>query len=270
FDSRLWMEDFLAPFFGDHAEIENHGSFRSLEAELAVHGFHRFDGGKRNLQAKLAAEEDLARFEQGLSFGFLLARTDRAFHFVSHGGSPPVLPSCSGSLTLRRCVWPADDAHDSKLIRSVATTVTNPVDWKLIWAQRGFRYFFLAMFVSLFGSGMNFTGVSWYIISSTHSTVKVSLQVIVVTLPGLLVPFLGGVLIDRLDRRYLGIMLDLARGVAVLFTAYIAWHSHLQLWHLYAMTLITGMGSAMYWATVNALVQEVIPKSQFTGANAAV
>jgi len=44
----------------------------------------------------------------------------------------------------------------------------------------------------------------------------------------------------------------------------------LHLWHLYAMTLITGMGSAMYWATVNALVQEVIPPSQFTGANAAV
>src|SRR5438445_12714613 len=36
------------------------------------------------------------------------------------------------------------------------------------------------------------------------------------------------------------------------------------------MTLITGTGSAMYWATVNALVQEVIPASQFTGANAAV
>ncbi|MCU1241471.1 MAG: hypothetical protein JWO71_2197 [Candidatus Acidoferrum typicum] len=147
---------------------------------------------------------------------------------------------------------------------------TARVDWTLIWAQRGFRYFFLAMFVSLFGSGMNFTGVSWYIISSTHSTVKVSLQVIVVTLPGLLVPFLGGVLIDRLDRRYLGVLLDLARGVAVLATAFIAWHGHLQLWHLYAMTLLTGTGSAMYWATVNALVQEVIPPSQFTGANAAV
>jgi len=56
----------------------------------------------------------------------------------------------------------------------------------------------------------------------------------------------------------------------VLATAYIAWRGHLQLWHLYAMTLITGTGSAMYWATVNALVQEVIPPSQFTGANAAV
>ncbi len=128
----------------------------------------------------------------------------------------------------------------------MASPATTRVDWKLIWAQRGFRYFFLAMFVSLFGSG------------------------IVVTLPGLLVPFLGGVLIDRLDRRYLGVLLDFVRGVAVLAAAYIAWRGHLELWHLYAMTLITGTGSAMYWATVNALVQEVIPPSQFTGANAAV
>jgi DHA3 family macrolide efflux protein-like MFS transporter len=152
----------------------------------------------------------------------------------------------------------------------MATVTTTRVDWNLIWAQRGFRFFSVAMFVSLFGSGLNFTAVSWYILSATHSTVKVSLQVIVVTLPGLLVPFLGGVLIDRLDRRYLGVLLDLARGVAVLATAYIAGHGHLQLWHLYAMTLITGTGSAMYWATVNALVQEVIPPSQFTGANAGV
>ena len=152
----------------------------------------------------------------------------------------------------------------------MATVATTPVDWKLIWAQRGFRYFFVAMFVSLFGSGMNFVGVSWFIMAATHSTVKVSLQVIVVTLPGLLVPFLGGVLIDRFDRRYLGVVLDVIRGFFVLATAYIAWSGHVQLWHLYAMTLITGTGSAMYWATVNALVQEVIPPSQFTGANAAV
>src|SRR5690242_19300525 len=152
----------------------------------------------------------------------------------------------------------------------MSTAAPMRTDWSVIWAQRGFRYFFVAMFVSLFGSGMNFAGVSWYILTATHSTLAVSLQVIVITLPGLLVPFLGGVLIDRYDRRYLGVLLDFARGIAVLATSYIAWHGHLQLWHLFAMTLITGTGSAMYWATVNALVQEVIPQSQFTGANAAV
>ncbi len=98
----------------------------------------------------------------------------------------------------------------------MATVEQHRVDWKLLWEQRAFRYFFTAMFVSLFGSGMNFIGVSWYIMSATHSTVAVSWQVIVVTLPGLVVPFLGGVLIDRFDRRYLGALLDLARGFAVL------------------------------------------------------
>jgi MFS family permease len=126
------------------------------------------------------------------------------------------------------------------------------------------------MFISLFGSGMNFAGVSWHILALTHSTVKVSYQVIVATAPGLLIPFIGGVLIDRYDRRYLGIALDFSRGIAVLFTAYTAWRGHLELWHLYLITLIIGVGSAMYWADVNALVQEVMPTSQFTGANAAV
>jgi len=154
---------------------------------------------------------------------------------------------------------------------SAATTATPPrTDWSVIWAQRGFRYFFFAMFISLFGSGMNFAGVSWYILAATHSTVKVSWQVIVAMAPGLLVPFIGGVLIDRFDRRYLGVILDFVRGIAVLGTAYIAWSGHLQLWHLYAITLITGIGSAMYWSNVNSLVQEVIPESQYTGANAAV
>src|SRR5438445_2925866 len=152
----------------------------------------------------------------------------------------------------------------------MATTPTHRVDWKLIWAQRGFRYFFAVTFVSLVVSRMNFAVVGWYILAATHSSLKVSWQVLVMTLPGLFVPFLGGVLIDRIDRRYLGVALDLVRGFFVLATAYIAWRGHLQLWHLYAMTLITGTGSAMYWATVNALVQEVIPPSQFTGANAAV
>src|SRR5215472_18212898 len=105
----------------------------------------------------------------------------------------------------------------------MATTTAPRVDWTLIWSQRGFQYFFFAMFVSLFGSGMNFAGVSWYILAATHSTVKVSGQVIIMTLPGLFVPFLGGVLIDRFDRRYLGVLLDLVRGLFVLLTAFIAW-----------------------------------------------
>src|SRR5258707_9970594 len=119
-----------------------------------------------------------------------------------------------------------------------ATAPVRP-DWSLIWAERGFRYFFFAMFISLFGSGMNFAGVSWHILALTHSTVKVSYQVIVATAPGLLIPFIGGVLIDRYDRRYLGILLDFARGMAVLAVPFRPRRRPLQPLPLYLLSLFS-------------------------------
>ena len=79
----------------------------------------------------------------------------------------------------------------------MATANSHRVDWTLIWAQRGFRYFFVAMFVSLFGGGLNFAGVSWFIMAATHSTVTVSMQDMVGTMPRLLFPFMGGGMSDR-------------------------------------------------------------------------
>src|SRR6267143_3084772 len=130
------------------------------------------------------------------------------------------LPLLKETRALAISRWAHEAAKITVFSTSMATATINTVDWKLIWRQRGFRYFFVAMFISLFGSGMNFAGVSWYILAATHSTVKVSWQVIVATAPGLLVPFVGGVLIDRFDRRYLGVILDFIRGLALLGTAY--------------------------------------------------
>jgi len=144
------------------------------------------------------------------------------------------------------------------------------VDWKALFRLPGFRYYFAGMFISLFGTGMNFAGVTWYILAKTNSTVKVSLITILVTLPGLVVPPFGGVLIDRVDRRWLGIGLDLGRAGIVLAAAALAWSGHMALWQVYLMMLLLGVGFAVYWSTTNALVQEVIPTGQLVGANAAV
>lgn len=126
------------------------------------------------------------------------------------------------------------------------------------------------MLVSLFGTGMNFAGVTWYVLGVTQSTVKVSLIVILVTLPGLVVPPFGGVLIDRVDRRYLGMALDASRAVIVLATAALAYTKHLTLWELYTMVLLLGVGFAIYWSATNALIQELVPRGRLILANATV
>jgi len=142
--------------------------------------------------------------------------------------------------------------------------------WGRLFAQRGFRFLFAAMFISLFGTGMNFAGVTWYILEQTGSTVKVSLMVILVTLPGLVVPPFGGVLIDRVDRRYLGVALDVGRGILVLSAALLVWVGRAELWHIYALVALLGVGFAIYWSTMNALLQELASPSELMGANAAV
>ena len=121
----------------------------------------------------------------------------------------------------------------------------SPPSWRALFRVPGFPFFFVAMLVSLFGTGMNFAGVTWYVLGATHSTLKVSWIVILVTLPGLVVPPFGGVLIDRVDRRYLGIIVDAARAVIVLGTAAIAYAGRLALWELYSMVLLLGVGFAM-------------------------
>lgn len=142
--------------------------------------------------------------------------------------------------------------------------------WRSLFRVPGFPFFFVAMLVSLFGTGMNFAGVTWYVLGATHSTVKVSLIVILVTLPGLVVPPFGGVLIDRVDRRYLGMIVDATRAVIVLGTAGLAYAGRLTLWELYSMMLLLGVGFAIYWSTTNALIQELVPQEKLITANATV
>ena len=152
----------------------------------------------------------------------------------------------------------------------MAIHIHRGVNWRELFRQPGFPFFFTGMFVSLFGTGMSFAGVTWYVLRETNSTVQVSLVTVLVMLPGLVVPFIGGVLIDRLDRRYLAITLDVARGAVVLGTAAIAWWGTLHVWQVYVMVFLLGVGFAIYWSTTHALLQEVVPRAGLVGGNAAV
>jgi MFS family permease len=172
----------------------------------------------------------------------------------------------SANIAVKLGQMPKSGASDSQM----SPQQPSPGSWKELFRIPGFLFFFLAMLVSLFGTGMNFAGVTWYVLGVTQSTVKVSLIVILVTLPGLVVPPFGGVLIDRVDRRYLGMTLDAARAVIVLATAGLAYGGHLTLWELYTMVFLLGVGFAIYWSTTNALIQELVPRERLILANATV
>jgi MFS transporter, DHA3 family, macrolide efflux protein len=131
------------------------------------------------------------------------------------------------------------------------------------------RLLWVAVFVSLFGSGLNGAAVSWYVLERTGSTVAVGLLWVLITAPGLVVPAIGGVFIDRADRRRLHLRLDLVRAVVVLAAAVLVGQPALALPTVYVLCLLLGLGWPISWPTLSALVQELAPSGGMVRASAA-
>jgi len=138
---------------------------------------------------------------------------------------------------------------------------------RTILQQRSLRFVFVANVISMFGSGMNSAAVYWYLLQVTHSEVALGKLLVVQTIPGILLLPFSGVVIDREDRRYLVILLDLCRGLVILTVAILALMGKVQTWHLYAMMTAVAAGFWLFWPTINALIQELTPGTEYVQSN---
>src|SRR5262249_8747175 len=82
------MKDFLGPPFGLRTELELRMTIRKLYAKHSLGRRHTLHGPEGNLQAKVAAEEERLRFEQGLAQRHLPTEANCALHLLSHGEPP--------------------------------------------------------------------------------------------------------------------------------------------------------------------------------------
>jgi MFS family permease len=138
-----------------------------------------------------------------------------------------------------------------------------------IFQHRPLRFVFLANMISMFGSGMNSAGVTWYILQKTHSELSLGWLLVLTTLPAMAVLPFSGVLIDREDRRHIVMLLDAGRGLVILVVAMLAiFHpASLQLWQVYAMNIVVAAGFWMFWPSITALIQELTPQAEFVHSN---
>lgn len=136
--------------------------------------------------------------------------------------------------------------------------------------RRPYRIILTANFISLFGSGLNHAAIIWYVLEQTRSEKAVALLVSVITLPSLFVLPFSGVLIDRLDRRYISITLDLVRSAAVATVALLAFSGGIHVWHIYAMGVVLGLGAFVFWPNMAALTQETVTAPDVVALNALV
>src|SRR3954467_13165846 len=87
------------------------------------------------------------------------------------------------------------------------------------FSSRNYRLYFAGQSVSLIGTWMQKTAVSWVVYSLTHSKLMLGVTLFATMFPSFLLSFLGGVVSDRYNRYRVLLLTQVASMVqAVLLT----------------------------------------------------
>lgn len=136
-----------------------------------------------------------------------------------------------------------------------------------LFKNRTFALFFIGNSISLIGFGFSFIAVGWVIMEATGSTVALGKINALGTLPGLVIALFAGTIIDRTNRKHLLVYLDSYRMVFVALIGFLIYADLFQLWYLYIFVFFMGIGTALFWSSATAFLQELVKKEEYLVAN---
>src|ERR1700712_3110500 len=123
---------------------------------------------------------------------------------------------------------------------------------------RNYRLYFTGQSISLIGTWMQKTAVSWVVYDLTHSEFMLGLSLFASMFPSFLFSFLGGVVADRYNRFRVLLATQVASMVqAVLLTA-LVFFKHYSVWEIIALSVMLGIINAFDVPARQSLVYEMV------------
>ncbi len=124
--------------------------------------------------------------------------------------------------------------------------------------SRNYRLFFFGQSISLIGTWMQKTAVSWVIYSLTHSKFMLGVTLFATMFPSFLFSFLGGVVSDRYDRYKLLLVTQIASMFQAIALAILLFSNTYQVWHIIALSVLLGIINAFDVPARQSLVYEMV------------
>jgi MFS family permease len=134
--------------------------------------------------------------------------------------------------------------------------------------HRDFRILWTGMTISLIGDGIFLIAIAWESYSLWNAPAALSIVGIGMTIPTIAFLLVGGVVSDRLDRRVVMACADGLRAVAVAVLAALVLLGVLRFWELVVLVAFYGVGPAFCMPAFEAIVPELLPRSDLPAANA--
>jgi MFS family permease len=124
--------------------------------------------------------------------------------------------------------------------------------------SRNYRLYFTGQSVSLIGTWMQKTAVSWVIYSLTHSTFMLGLTLFASQFPSFLFSLLGGVVSDRYNRFRVLLGTQIASMVQASILAILILAGHYAVWEILSLSVMLGIINAFDVPARQSLVYEMI------------
>ena len=130
-----------------------------------------------------------------------------------------------------------------------ASTTSAPSYWSRVigpWRVRGFRWYWMASFTQSVAQGMQFLVLIWLMLELTGSSLQLTgLMVFLYGIPNtVMLPF-GGVIADRMNRKYLLIATQAGVGALIGVMALLTLSGLVAVWHIYLAVALLGLLQAL-------------------------
>ena len=127
-----------------------------------------------------------------------------------------------------------------------------------ILSNKTFLLFFLGNIISLIGFGFNLIAISWLVLEKTGSEFTLGKIMAAATTPGLILALVAGVIIDKVNRKWLLVKLDILRALVLTAFIYYLQIEGFSLLILYPVMMLMGLGNSLFWPTAQAFVKELV------------
>ena len=134
--------------------------------------------------------------------------------------------------------------------------------------SRPFTLLWAGQAISVLGDAVFNVAITWEVLLLTDSATAMSLILIAQWAPRILFLLLGGVIADRVSRRFLMLCADTGRGCIVMLVAWLSWTHLLRFWHLVALAPLFGVVSSFFDPAYQAIMPQMVETEALTSVNA--
>jgi MFS family permease len=124
--------------------------------------------------------------------------------------------------------------------------------------SHNYRLYFIGQSISLIGTWMQKTAVSWVVYSLTHSRFMLGVTLFATMFPSFLFSFIGGVVSDRYNRYKVLLLTQVVSMIQAIVLTILIFFKHYSVWEIIALSVLLGIINAFDVPARQSLVYEMV------------